>query len=456
MIRYIVFLSLLAISPFVLCAQNELSDSSKTFIPSKNIWDTEAVQISLAPALLFTSSAVMWNQREEVRKLRNRYIPTFKNHFDDYLQYAPALTVFGLNASGIKGKHSLQRASVSYLFSATIMALAIKGLKSSTHVERPDGSAYNSFPSGHTANSFMNATFLNKEYGQYRHPLYGVLAYTTATGTAVGRQLNNRHWISDVLAGAGIGILSTEIGYLITDRIYKNAGINEPLGKKYLAEHKRPSFIEIRFGTAQMTTNDLNNYYTSLIPKKGFNMGLNGAWFFHKNIGLGAQFAFSSFPVNNNLKNLDPDVPTISDDIYTQPAGIRYLHIGPAISIPLRRKWFITADLLAGKSIGADGNIILQLKEDYQDLFKTNELAYFKYKPKATTSWSAGLGIQKRIGRNLGLKAYANYFNSKHSFKLDYLSDIDPNGKYIYSNLKEVAVRFNHVVYGLGLTAYIW
>ncbi len=80
------------------------------------------------------------------------------------------------------------------------MGSDVNTVKYSAKVERPDVSSRNSFPSGHTANSFMNASFLHKEYGG-RSPLYSVGAYTAATATAVGRQMNNRHWISDVFAG---------------------------------------------------------------------------------------------------------------------------------------------------------------------------------------------------------------------------------------------------------------
>lgn len=37
--------------------------------------------------------------------------------------------------------------------------------------------------------------------------------------------MNNKHWLSDVLMGAGIGILSTELGYFLADLIYKDRGL---------------------------------------------------------------------------------------------------------------------------------------------------------------------------------------------------------------------------------------
>ena len=70
----------------------------------------------------------------------------------------------------------------------------------------------------------MAATMLHKEYGTTRSPWYSIGGYTVATATAVSRMLNNKHWLSDVMVGAGIGILSTEVGYFLTDLIFKDKG----------------------------------------------------------------------------------------------------------------------------------------------------------------------------------------------------------------------------------------
>ncbi|TCD11692.1 phosphatase PAP2 family protein [Pedobacter frigidisoli] len=307
--------------------QIEIIDST---IVKDNFFKSKAVRISSVPVLLLAGSAATWGVRKDVRELRNRYLPTFRYHYDDYLQYAPVATVFALNAAGIKGKHKIGRALVSYAFSAVIMASVVNTVKYTAKVERPDGSTHNSFPSGHTANSFMNATFLHKEYGQYRSPLYSIGAYTAATATAVGRELNYRHWISDVLAGAGIGILSTEVGYVIADRIFKEHGEHIKLNNNPIPVHLNPSFIELRLDYAEALSKDLTDKNSGLYAKTGFNFGLEGAWFFSKNVGIGAEFAFSSFPMNDDqLDFADPDILTVSDRFYTQPTlAFHFLKIG--------------------------------------------------------------------------------------------------------------------------------
>ena len=69
----------------------------------------------------------------------------------------------------------------------------------------------------------MTAAMLDREYG-VRSPWFGIGGYAAATLVAVTRQLNNRHWMSDVLVGAGIGVLSTEAAYLLADLIFRERG----------------------------------------------------------------------------------------------------------------------------------------------------------------------------------------------------------------------------------------
>ncbi|QNR86018.1 phosphatase PAP2 family protein [Pedobacter riviphilus] len=140
--------------------------------------------------------------------------PLFAAHVDDYLQFAPAAAVYALNLSGIKGKHNLFDASMLYVTSAAIMGVSTHFVKRGIGRERPDGSGFNSFPSGHTASAFMAAEFLHQEYKDV-NPWIGYAGYFVATATGTLRMYNNKHWFSDVVAGAGFGIASTKISYLV-------------------------------------------------------------------------------------------------------------------------------------------------------------------------------------------------------------------------------------------------
>ncbi len=139
---------------------------------------------------------------------------------DDFSQWVPAASVYALNAFGVRGKHNFRDRSVLLLTSYAIMGASTFAGKSITKIERPDGSTNNSFPSGHTATAFAGAEFLWQEYKD-ESIWYGIAGYAVATGTGLFRMYNNKHWLTDVAAGAGIGILSTKIAYWINPFITK-------------------------------------------------------------------------------------------------------------------------------------------------------------------------------------------------------------------------------------------
>ena len=144
--------------------------------------------------------------------------PHKKLPIDNYLQFAPAVAVYGLNAFGIKGKHNFRDRSMIYAMSNIILTGTVFSLKKITAVQRPDGSAYTSFPSGHTAEAFASAEFMRMEYKDVS-PWYGIAGYAMAATTGYLRMYNNKHWFSDVVAGAGVGIVSTKLAYWLYPKI---------------------------------------------------------------------------------------------------------------------------------------------------------------------------------------------------------------------------------------------
>jgi PAP2 superfamily len=144
--------------------------------------------------------------------------PHALKHIDNFLQFAPAIVVYGLNAAGVKGKNNFRDRTMIYFMSNIIMNTTVFSIKKLSHQLRPDGSDYYSFPSGHTAEAFASAEFLRQEY-QDVSPWYGVAGYAMAAGTGYLRIYNNKHWLNDVVAGAGIGIASTKLAYWIYPKI---------------------------------------------------------------------------------------------------------------------------------------------------------------------------------------------------------------------------------------------
>lgn len=130
-------------------------------------------------------------------------------HIDDYLQYLPVVAYVGLDFTGVRSRHSIRERIAVGVTSYAVMAAIVNGMKYTVREKRPDSSARNSFPSGHTATVFTGAELVRMEYGQG----IGIAAYSVATVVALLRLYNGRHWLNDVLAGAGIGIRSARIGY---------------------------------------------------------------------------------------------------------------------------------------------------------------------------------------------------------------------------------------------------
>jgi membrane-associated phospholipid phosphatase len=162
--------------------------------------------------------------------------PGYKTKVDNYLQFSPALAVYGLNIVGIKGKNNLRDRTIIYALSTIISTAIATPIKHITSIARPDGSAYNSFPSGHTTTAFAAAEFLRQEYKDLS-PWYGIAGYAVAATTGALRVYNNRHWVSDVVAGAGFGILSTKLAYWIYPsikrKLFKDKSVNAMLMPYY-------------------------------------------------------------------------------------------------------------------------------------------------------------------------------------------------------------------------------
>ena len=155
--------------------------------------------------------------------LRNMHASTFAYRYDDFLPYLPIVAMFVLKLTGVKSRSNWKRMLVSTAFSYILMGTIVLTMKSLAGVLRPDGSDFLSFPSGHTATAFTAATLLYKEYG-FKTPLAGIATFLPAVVTGFTRQLNNRHWLSDVLAGAIIGIMMVELAYFLTDRPLMKTG----------------------------------------------------------------------------------------------------------------------------------------------------------------------------------------------------------------------------------------
>ena len=123
---------------------------------------------------------------------------------DDWLQWAPSTSIYALDAG-------------------SILLTGGAGFVMRKVSERIDGFGIvdTQFPSGHTANAFRGAELLRREMSG-RHPWLQWSGYLVAGLVAGSRLMRNEHHLSEVVAGAGLGILSTSITYGLHQRFRRS------------------------------------------------------------------------------------------------------------------------------------------------------------------------------------------------------------------------------------------
>lgn len=151
---------------------------------------------------------------------RNDDFSEFRTHVDDYLQYSPIVIAYGLDAFGVKSKTDIINRTLILVKGEILVLGTTQLMKNSINAPRPDGNGVNSFPSGHTTQAFAAATFLSEEYKD-ELPWMPYFAYTMASSVGALRIANNRHYLSDVLFGAGLGILCMKASYWLHRYTYK-------------------------------------------------------------------------------------------------------------------------------------------------------------------------------------------------------------------------------------------
>ena len=222
-------------------------------------------------------------------KRNTQLLTDFKTGIDDYTQFFGPAMVVGLKLGGYEGRSDWPRLLASAGMSYLIMAGLVNGIKYTAKEMRPDGSTANSWPSGHTATAFVGASLLHKEYGLTRSPWWSVAGYGVATATGVMRVLNNRHWISDVMSGAGIGIMSTELGYALCDLMFRQKGL---LRNDMILENEKPSFFSISMGVGlggKELEFESGDDKRTIKFRAATVVDAEGAYFFNKYIGVGGR-----------------------------------------------------------------------------------------------------------------------------------------------------------------------
>ncbi len=380
----------------ILCSQAspfEGKDSTRecAFLPQKATFGNQNASFGILPQArrfasskvysmtavgvpLIVSGLVFKAEDLHISRLRNDFMPGFSTCVDEYTQYAPALVMLGLKACGVDSRSSWSRMIVSDAFSTAIMCGAVLGVKETCPRWRPDGSERNSTPSGHTAKAFMTATMLAKEYGE-DYPWLAVGGYVVATGTGLLRVANDKHWMSDILMGAGIGVLSTELGYYLADLIYKDKGIRSQSGWTWRERYFRPSFVSTYIGCQiPLGHSEFKSGLASHRVSAGAVSGVEGAYFWSPYVGIGGRFT-----IGNVRVECEP---------YRMVKG----SAGPYFSYPLSAYWQVGGKVSVGY-MHYDRTMMFETEVPSQDCF----------------GCGAGINLTFMAKERVGFRAFADY-----------------------------------------------
>lgn len=356
-------------------------------------WNNRTTQVGFG---LVGAGLVLTSVDQQTRTLRTDYLPTFRYKYDDYLQFAPVVAMVAMKACGLESRSSWGRMVASGGISTGLMLSTVYVVKYGLGRLRPDGSTYNSFPSGHTAMAFTSATLLHKEYG-HLSPWVSIAGYTAATVTGISRALNNRHWLSDIVVGAGVGILSTELGYLLTDKLLGNWGVVRPVEEwEPVRTGRRPSYVGV--GVAHNALVYDSDRYERATPS-GVGFSLEGAWFLNSHLGVGGAFKVGRYA---NLVERE----LIAGGSVREPRALNNMSLtaGLFYSHPL---WGNERLLLGAKALVGVGRNHRLENEIVDSSGATVAIVEFENGEHLTAT--AGVSLRWIVADNLGVRAYADY-----------------------------------------------
>ena len=412
--------------------------------------------------------------RQNTGENKHTLVTDFKTEIDNYTQFFGPVMATSLKIAGVEGRSDWGRYLASTAMSYGFMALFVNSIKYTAKEMRPDGSTRNSWPSGHTATAFVGATILHKEYGLTRSPWYSVAGYGVATATGVMRVLNNRHWVSDVLSGAGVGIMSGELAYAMSDLIFKGKGLlrGDAISERSIIDH--PSFFSISMGlglgsqSLDFGAETMSDAHDNFNLKFGASTAVSaeGAYFFNKYVGVGGRLRVNSTPINGwdrvlnyadqdvkeMFKDLDADMDlrplnnivfrtadkqpqfTIESDHLTEFAA----DLGVYFNLPLSKRFAMGAKLLAGRSIMqelnlsahyqgkvVDVNPMAILDDDPNFFYETDETYdtkwdYFTLNANNTFKWGTGISLTYAYKENYAWRLFVDYDMARKTYTLEY------------------------------------
>lgn len=262
--------------------------------------------------------------------------PKSSSHWEDYgLALSPLAATWVMKACGVESRSTTQRMLTANGLAGGLTVGLSQILRQTVSEARPDGSDNNSFPSTEAALAFMGATMLSREYGHIS-PWVTIGGYTAATGTQMLRVGHNAHWMNDIFMGAGIGVVSTQLAYFLTDKIIGENGIRHmPLSTseqaQLMAWDNHPSGFRLISGTETNGRSLDISDFAEAAP--GFDMtgitlrtsasitaGFEAEWFLNDNFYLSAIGRYTMSQAK--LQIPDPNVTAWGEQIHIYHGNI--------------------------------------------------------------------------------------------------------------------------------------
>ncbi len=328
-------ISILALLSVTLNVAGQDSIPQQRFVPFAQNDKGRWISVSaIGVGAVATGAVSRWAMND--RMIPSRFTKEPGTGVVDVVQYLPLALPWAMKAIGVPTRSGWGRMAMSQGLSVLAMAGTVEMIKRNSNHLRPDGSDLRSFPSGHSAWAFLGATMLSKELG-WRSPLYTLGAYTVATGVAMQRVIDRRHLPSDVVAGAGIGILAAQAGYYIGDVIFGNKQL-EHQAKGELPSTENNPYLSLETSMI-FPIGSISIGNTVIKQGMGLSTGLKGSVPFDNHWGISMQLALRSTPVfieNNDI------------DIYVAPLNSISAEIAPSYRLPISRHFALTAELAGG------------------------------------------------------------------------------------------------------------
>lgn len=295
---------------------------------------------SLLPMGLLTTSILFDDYAMDMSIKKQGKLVSPPMNSANYLQYSPAAVMIAIKMAGVEGRSDWPRMITADEISVVLMTSLTRIAKFTIGRERPDGSANNSFPSGHTATAFMCAQMLHKEYGETVSPWISVGGYGLASATGIFRAISNRHWCSDVMCGAAIGIFSTELAYDITDIIFGDKRLCKPVMLPDIDDEPTWKFSltsNYTIGSDVFTSAGYGNPNA----KPACSIGVEGSWI-PKYIGPTVYAGLTQMRWDGSEDIYLPDGGSVTD-VYTVGAGVE-------LDIPVIQRISLNGQAIAGYS----------------------------------------------------------------------------------------------------------